>query len=103
MRLLFLLLLLPGLSVALVYFLPRSYQASTSLWALRRYIIIGATGPEPDLQATPAETQATALNELLQSRSFALTVANATSLASTLSASVRQDAQQRDDALYQDI
>lgn len=104
LRLLFLILLLPALSVVVVYFfLPRSYQATASLWALRRYVVIGATGPETDLQSTPAQTQATALTELLQSRTFALTVAHETELASTLSASVRADPQALDDALYQEI
>lgn len=103
MRLLLLILFLPALSVAVVYFLPRSYQATSSLWALRRYVVIGATGPETDLQSTPAETQATALTELLQSRTFALTVAHETELPSTLSASVRADPLTLDDTLYQEI
>lgn len=103
MRLLLLILLLPALSGAVVYFLPRSYQATSSLWALRRYVVIGATGPETDLQSTPAQTQATALTELLQSKTFALAVANETELASTMGASLRADPQALDDALYQEI
>src|ERR1019366_332775 len=82
---LFLMLIVPvviGVSVA--YVLPRSYQSSASLWALRRYEIIGATGPESDLQSTPAETQVAALSELLQSRDFSLAVAKSTNLQSTL-------------------
>jgi uncharacterized protein involved in exopolysaccharide biosynthesis len=102
-RLLLLLILLPGLSVAVALFLPRSYQASASLWALRRYVVIGATGPESNLQATPAETQATALAELLQSRTFDLAVASDSNLASTLSASDLKDPQLRDDALVRDL
>jgi hypothetical protein len=100
---LLLIMLLPLISVVVVYFLPRSYEADASLWAERRYIVIGATGPETDLQATPAQTQAAALTELLQSRAFALTVASETELPSTLSASVRADRQRREDALYQEI
>lgn len=103
LRLLFFILLLPVLSMVVVYLLPRSYQATSSLWGLRRYIVIGATGPETDLQATPAQTQATALTELLKSRTFALTIANETKLPSTLSASVRADPQTRDNDLYQEI
>jgi uncharacterized protein involved in exopolysaccharide biosynthesis len=102
-RLVLLVILLPGLSVAVAFFLPRTYQASASLWALRRYVVIGATGPESDLQSTPAQTQATALAELLQSRTFDLAVASESGLASTLSAGNQQDPQLRDDALVQDL
>jgi uncharacterized protein involved in exopolysaccharide biosynthesis len=90
-----------GLSIALV--LPRSYQAEATLWALQRYAVIGATGTESNLLATPAETQATALTELLQTRAFALDVAKSTTLASTLPLNVRADQQQSDDALYAEI
>jgi len=34
--LLLLIVLLPSVSIAVVYFLPRTYQTSASLWALRR-------------------------------------------------------------------
>jgi len=94
---------LPVISLAIVRFLPRSYQAEATLWALRRYEVIGATGPESNQQATPAETQATALSEVLQSRSFALSVANATDLASTLDPGVRGNAELRDDALFAEV
>ncbi|HEX6477320.1 MAG TPA: hypothetical protein VF043_00640 [Ktedonobacteraceae bacterium] len=76
--------------------MPRSYQAYASLWAFRRFEIITTTGPESDLQSTPAETQATALTALLQVHAFALSVAKATSLPSTLPAA---DPAARDDAL----
>jgi uncharacterized protein involved in exopolysaccharide biosynthesis len=100
---LLLLLLLPiAVSLVIAYKLPRSYQAAASLWALRRYEIIGATGPESDLLSTPAETQVAALSELLQSRAFALLVAKSTDLASTLNLS-KLDPQQRDDALSLEI
>ena len=101
--LLLLLILLPLVSVAVAYVLPRSYQSTATLWALRRYEVIGLTGPESDLLATPAETQSAALTELLQSRAFALSVAHATSLPSTLDASVQKDSQLRDDALFNEI
>jgi len=103
LQLLVLIVLLPVLSVAIAYFLPRSYQANATLWALRRYEVIGASGPESNLLATPADTQATALSELLQSRYFALSVANATGLPSTLPANVQADPQVRDDTLFTDI
>lgn len=103
LSLLVLIVLLPLVTVAVAYFLPRSYQVTASLWALRRYVIIGATGPETDLNSTPAETQATALNELLQARSFALSVANGSSLPSTLDPAVQTDTQDRDDTLYGEI
>ena len=56
------LLILPlALSLAIAYRLPRSYESAASLWALRRYEIIGATGPESNLLATPSETQVAVL------------------------------------------
>lgn len=92
-------------SLAVAFVLPRSYQSSASLWALRRYEIIGATGPETDLLATPAQTQVSALSEMLQSRSFALTVAKSANVASTLKLGAQQRAnpQLLDDALATEI
>src|SRR2546421_37633 len=100
------LLILPlVLSLAIAYVLPRSYQASASLWALHRYTVIGATGPESDLLSTPSATQVAALSELLQSRAFALSVAKSTNLAATLhlSKSVLADPQLLDDALAAEV
>lgn len=102
-RFIVLLVLLPLIGVAIGFALPRTYQAQASVWANQRFAVIGATGTEANLLATEAETQATALNELLQTRIFALEVANQTDLASTLSPSVRHDPLQRDDALVQEI
>lgn len=102
-RFILLLVLLPIIGFAVGYALPRTYQAQASLWAMQRYSVIGATGTEADLLATPAETQATALNELLQTRTFALEVANQTHLADTLDPAVRADPNTRDDALVQAI
>ena len=83
--LLLLLIVLPLVSVAVVYMIiPRTYQSTASLWALRRVEVIGATGPESDLNSTPAQTQATAIDELLQSRTFDLAIADDTNVASTL-------------------
>ncbi len=97
------LLLLPALGFAAAYFLPGTYDANASLWALRRYEVIGSTGPESNLTATPADTQATALSELLSSRSFAISIAKATQLPSTLSASDRANPQSLDEALYSEV
>lgn len=101
---LLLLIALPMVGAAIGYILaPHSYQVTASLWALRRYEIIGATGTESDLQSTPAETQATALTELLKTRVFDLAVAKQTGLAATLSPDVQADQQKRDDALFNEI
>jgi uncharacterized protein involved in exopolysaccharide biosynthesis len=101
-RLLALLLFPILLSLAIAYKLPRQYQASAGLWALRRYEIIGATGPETDLTSTPAQTQATTLSELLQSRSFVLAVADDTDLPKVL-APANPGTQNLQDALYTEI
>jgi uncharacterized protein involved in exopolysaccharide biosynthesis len=106
MRLLVLIILLPIVSVGIAYFIiPHTYTSITSLWALRRYEVIGATGPETDLLSTPSQTQATALSELLQTRAFALPVAKVTQLASSLhlDPSVQSDPQSLDDALFTEI
>src|SRR6266566_1526635 len=79
--------------LAIAYTLPRSYVSSATLWALRRYEVIGTTGPETDPSSTPAQTQVSALLELLQSRDFDLTIAKSTDLATTLN----------DDAMVQNI
>jgi uncharacterized protein involved in exopolysaccharide biosynthesis len=102
-RLLAFLLLMPLVSLAVVLTLPRSYEATSTIWALHRYAIIGATGSESNLQATPAETQATALNELLQTQAFALEVAKVAHLASALPTAKTGDAQARDDALFAEV
>jgi len=87
----------------IVISMPRTYEASATLWALQRYAVIGATGPEANLSATPASTQSTALTELLQTRSFALATAKQTSLASTYSAATQGNPDTLDDALFSDI
>ncbi|WP_376794732.1 Wzz/FepE/Etk N-terminal domain-containing protein [Thermogemmatispora sp.] len=103
LQLILLLVIFPALAIAVVFVLPQSYETTASLWALRRYEVIGATGPETNLQATPAETQATALSELLQSRTFALKVASQTQLATTLDDRTRSDPLLRNDALFNEI
>lgn len=106
LRLLTLIVVLPVVGVAIMYvFTPHTYQSTASLWALRRYEVIGATGPESDLTATPAQTQTTSLTELLQARSFALAVAHEANLAGTLhfSSDVLGNPQRLDDALFAEI
>ena len=105
MQLLVLLILPIAIAGVVAYRQPRSYQSSASLWALHRFAIIGATGPESNLQAAPADTQVSALSELLLSREFALTVAKSTDLASTLnlSQSVLSNPQMLDDALALEV
>lgn len=105
-RLLALLILVPFVSLAVAYIIiPHMYEAQASLWALHRYAVIGATGLESNLQASPADTQSAALTELLQTRSFALAIAHAVNLAPTLhlSSDVLANPNKLDDALYVEI
>jgi uncharacterized protein involved in exopolysaccharide biosynthesis len=106
LRLLALIVLLPIIGVAVVYFMvPRTYESIASLWALQRYFVIGSTGPESDLLSTPAQTQATALTELLQTRSFVDSVVKGIDLASTLNpgADVMNNPQLLEQALFNEI
>lgn len=97
------LLLLPVLvSGAIVFFLPRSYVSTARLWALHRYAVLGATGPESDMQSTAAVTQAQALTELLQTESFDLAIANDTDLAKYMKIPA-SDKTRLQDALYTEI
>jgi uncharacterized protein involved in exopolysaccharide biosynthesis len=102
-RFVLLIVLLPIIGLGVGLKLPRTYQVQASVWAIKRFEVIGATGAESDLLATPAETQATALNELLQTHVFDLEVANQTQLVNTLSAAVRANPTTRDDALALEI
>jgi LPS O-antigen subunit length determinant protein (WzzB/FepE family) len=99
-RLVLMLLLFPIIGLAIGYALPRTYVSSAALWANRRYGVIGTTGAEQNINDSPAGTQATALVELLQSREFALTIAKATDLPSTIDVN---DSKARDDALVKEI
>src|SRR5579863_3755308 len=76
-RVLLMFILAPAIAVAITYFAtPHSYEASASLWAYERYTVITSYGTDSNLYVTPAQTQATALTELLHSRSFILSVVN---------------------------
>ncbi|GHO66028.1 hypothetical protein KSC_049200 [Ktedonobacter sp. SOSP1-52] len=83
-----LLILLPLIGVGIAYLLPRSYSSSATIWALHRYTVVGSTGPESNLDATPSQTQTNALLELLHTRQFALNVARNTGLDQELSSSL---------------
>jgi hypothetical protein len=99
-------MLFPIIGVAIVYVLiPRTYESAASLWALQRYFVIGSTGPESDLLSTPAETQATALTELLQTRDFVDSVVKGIDLAPTLNlgADVVNNPQKLEDSLFNEI
>jgi len=101
-----LIMLLPAMSIALVYFVAaRTYQSTAELWALNRFAIIGTTSGGSDQLATAAQTLAADLSELLQMRSFALTVAHETAVAGTLNldSSARSAPQMLDDALFGEI
>jgi len=105
-QLLLMIVLLPVVGVAVAYVMvPRTYQSSASLWALQRYFVIGSTGPESDLLSTPAQTQATALTELLQTRSFVDSVVKGIDLAPTLSlgSAVMNNPQLLEESLYNEI
>ncbi len=98
------LLIIPVIiALAIVLVQPRQYEASTTLWALQRYSVIGATGPEANLYATPASTQATALTDLLQTRTFDLAIAQETDLAKTFDAATRADTNNLDDAIVKEL
>ncbi len=98
------LLLIPiVVALAIAWKQPPQYEASATLWALQRYSIIGATGPESDLTSTPATTQSTAVSELLQSRTFDLAIAKNTNLASTFDAATRADPNKLDQAIVQEL
>lgn len=104
--LLLLILVLPIVGVAIAYFMtPRMYQTAATVWALHRIEIIGATGPEANLQATPADTQSAALTELLQSQAFSLAVAKQSNVESTmnLDPSVLSNPQRLEQALFAEI
>ena len=108
-RLLVLIVLLPVLGVIIAFFQPKSYQSTATLWALRTYQVIGATGPAIDPQSntplTPAQSQVNTLTELLGTLGFSVTVAKESSLASTLhlSSSTLADPLMLDDAYLQEI
>lgn len=106
LRLLAILILLPAIGVALAYFLvPHSYEAAARLWAYQRFGVITVTGTDSNLYETPAQTQATALTELLNTRSFALSVAQGIDLAPSLhlGSDVLSDPEKLNSAIFADI
>ena len=79
------------IGAGIAYLLPRQYQATATLWALHNYNTLTATNIDANALDTPAESQATALSEMLQTRSFALAVAQEAKLASALGGNVTND------------
>jgi uncharacterized protein involved in exopolysaccharide biosynthesis len=108
-RLLVLIILLPAVGVLIAFFLPRSYQSTATLWALRTYQVIGATGnavdPQSNTPLTPAQSQVNTLTELLGTLDFSVTVAKESSLTTTLhlSSSTLANPQLLDNAYFQEI
>ena len=106
LQFLMLIVLLPIVGVAVMYFMiPRTYASTASVWALQRYFIVSSTGQESNLQETEAQTQADALTELLQTRSFVDAVVKGIDLAPTLGldTSVTSNPQMLETALFNEI
>jgi len=106
LRLLTILVLLPVIGVGIAYFVfPHTYEAAARLWAYQRFGVITSTGTDTNLYETPAQTQAIALSELLNTRSFALSVAHGIDIAPTLqlSSDVLSNPQKLDDAVFANI
>jgi hypothetical protein len=104
LRLLILFMLPLLMGVGIVYFeVPHTYKSTATLWAMHGFEIIGLTATNSNPLPIPAESQANALSELLQTRAFALRVAQEANLASTLAQSVQSDSQRRDDAMFLEI
>jgi len=108
-QLLLFIILLPLVSAAIAYALPRSYESTARLWALHPYQAIGTTqqaiDPQTNTPITPAQSQVNTLSELLQTRGFTRLVVKGTTLASTLGldSAVLANPQRLDDALFQEI
>jgi len=99
-----LLMLVPLVAGAAVAFTaPRKYQVTASLLAVQAFATIGVNGPITDPYASAAQTQATVLEELLQTRTFNLAVGQQTDIASTFDAATRANPQKLDDAIAADI
>ena len=104
LQLLILIVLCPIVGIAVVYLTtPKTYYATATLFAAHKYDELTATSLDTNDLSTPAETQVTALSELLATRSFSLAVAKEAGLALTLKAQVRDNPQSRDNALSADI
>ena len=104
LRLLILFVLPPLMCVGIVYIaVPHTYKSAATLWAIHGFEIVGLTATNSNPLPAPADSQANALSELLQTRAFTLRVANEANLASTLAQSVQSDSQRRDDAMFQEI
>ena len=106
LQLLMLIVLLPIIGVAVMYLIvPRTYQSTASLWALQRYFVVTSTGVQSNLLQTEAQTQTTALTELLQTRKFVDAVVQGIDLAPTLGlgSDVINNPQELESALFNEI
>lgn len=95
LRLLLLIMVLPVISVAVAFTLPRSYQATATLWASEPFVIV-ASGVGTGY--TPAASQEAVLVEFLKTRSFALQVAHAAGVPAS-----GGNTRQQEDALFAEI
>lgn len=108
-RLLVFIVLLPAVGVVIAFLQPRSYQSTATLWAMRTYQVIGATGnaidPQSNTPLTPAQSQVNTLTELLGTLDFSVAVAKESSLTATLhlSSSTLANPQMLDNAYLQEI
>jgi uncharacterized protein involved in exopolysaccharide biosynthesis len=101
---LLLIILLPiVIGGGVTYRSPLQYQATAMLWALHKYETLTATSVDSLNLDTPADTQATALSELLQTRSFSLAVAQEALFAETPRSQGGTNLQSADTALAADI
>ncbi len=105
-QLLALLVLLPLIGVAITYVaVPKKYQATASLWASQIYDTGTGAANLTATPETPATSQVFALDEFLQTRSFALSVVQNIALVPTLqlSGDVLNDPRQLQDAVLSEI
>jgi hypothetical protein len=115
-RLLILVILLPLVGLVVAYLLPRSYQTTAKFWAWHtlQSVSVASQGssaanqeidPQTNVPITPAQSQANALSQFLQTYDFVLAVAKGTALASTLGldANTQANQQLRNEAIFQDI
>jgi hypothetical protein len=83
--LLVILIVLPIIGFGIAYLTaPRNYESTARLWAYQNLGAITAANPNANSYDTPAQSQATTLSGLLNTRSFALSVAAGAGLDKTL-------------------
>lgn len=80
---------------------PRQYQASATLWALQTFTGMSTSAQDPT--STPAATQALAITEILQTKTFALAIGREAGLAQTYSKAAQANTAVLNDAIFTDI